>query len=148
MKSKTAKLFFALAVSLLVTLKIQAKTHPVAKHEKIVWDYVEAFNQKDIDSMLKYTTDEIRWMSVSGESIVLETKGKKTLKESLVGYFKSTPSIHSKILTINTSGPFVYTVEKAQWESKQEVKSQCSPAVYQFDSNKISHVWYFESYVC
>ena len=148
MISKTAKLFVALAVSLLVTLKIQAETHPVAKHEKIVWDYVKAFNQKNIDLMLKHTTEQVFWMSVINETVSVETKGQQALQDALLNYFKSVPSIHSTILNIEVSGPFVYTTEKAHWETDGKTKSQCSPAIYQFESNKIRNVWYFESYSC
>lgn len=148
MALKVTKLLLALAVCQILMIHVKAETHSVREHQKIVLDYVEAFNQRKTELMLQHTTEQVVWMSVTGEKISVETKGKKALQKALLSYFKSVPSIHSKILNIELSGPFVYTTEKAHWSSDGEIKSQCSPAIYQFKSDKISHVWYFESYSC
>jgi ketosteroid isomerase-like protein len=127
---------------------LKAKSLLVDENQKVVLDYVEAFNQKKIELMLEHTTEDILWMSLVDDNVSVETKGKNALKQALLSYFKSTPSIHSEILKIHVSGPFAYTVEKAHWKSQGKAKSQCSPAMYQFEYNKISHVWYFKSYDC
>ncbi len=144
-EARVAKYIFALLLLCPTSINAERTTQT---QERIVREYVEAFNQKDVASMLKYAVEKIHWMSVNEEKITVETKGKKALSEALQGYFKSVPSIHSKILTLNASGPFVYTVEKAHWKSKDKIKSQCSPAIYQFDKGMIKYVWYFAAYPC
>ena len=115
---------------------------------KVVLNYVNAFNAQDIPAMLQNTTEDIKWMSVYGEQLSLETTGKAPLKQTLQHYYQQVPSIHSELLEKKSSGPFVYTVEKASWKSDGENKSQCSPAIYQLEKGLIKHVWYFAAFAC
>ncbi|MDQ3257025.1 MAG: nuclear transport factor 2 family protein [Acidobacteriota bacterium] len=59
-------------------------------NEQRVRDYVAAFNEQNIDSMLSMVTEDIQWLSVAGDKITVETKGMLKLRESMAAYFKST----------------------------------------------------------
>jgi hypothetical protein len=115
---------------------------------KTVEHFIQAFNQHDVDKMLSYTTDNIRWMSVADDQLSTQTSSKKQLREAMSDYFKSTPSTHSKVRSIKQSDTFVYTVEQAFWISAGVEKSQCSLAVYQLKEKKIANVWYFAEHSC
>ena len=110
--------------------------------------FVTAFNEKDIDGMLKLATSDIQWMSVSGQTITSEAGDQDALKKAMSGYFASVPSARSEIHSIHQSGSFVFALEQAFWTSKEVEKSQCSMAVYELEEGKIKHVWYFPAHVC
>ena len=59
-------------------------------NEQRVRDYVAAFNEQNIDSMLSMATDDIQWLMVAGDKITVETQGKAQLRASMTAYFKST----------------------------------------------------------
>jgi hypothetical protein len=110
--------------------------------------FIKAFNNKDINEMLSHVSKDMQWMSVAGERIDIQTTSIDALKEAMSGYFSSVPSARSEIMSINESGNFVYTVEKAFWLVGEMEKSQCSLAVYEFDNALIKHVWYFKEHQC
>jgi ketosteroid isomerase-like protein len=125
-----------------------SKNHTSVLNLKVVLNYVKAFNAQDIPAMLQHTTEDIKWMSVYGEQLSLETTGKNPLKQTLQHYYQQVPSIQSELIEQKASGPFVYTVEKANWKSDGKNKSQCSPAIYQLEKGLIKHVWYFAAFPC
>lgn len=135
-------------IEILIGSTGRAETVSILDREKIILEYVRSFNQKDAEQMLLHTSPQVLWMSVNGDKISVETKGQQSLKEALQSYFKHTPSIQSELLTVHATGQVVYTVEKAYWEKNGKTKSQCSPAMYQFENKKIIYVWYFPSFPC
>lgn len=119
-----------------------------AESAKLVERFVQAFNQHNVDAMLELSTEDLHWMSVTGPKITIETSNQAELQESMVSYFESTPSVRSEVHSVTESGPFVFTVEEAFWLHNGIEKSQCSIAVYQFESAKIQSVWYFPEHSC
>lgn len=113
-----------------------------------VKQFVNAFNQRQIDTMLELAAPNMQWMSVSGHTISTETSDHDQLKKAMQSYFASVPSAQSTLLQLNQSGQFVYALEKASWLVKEQKKSQCSMAVYELANDKIQHVWYFASHQC
>lgn len=113
-----------------------------------VKQFVNAFNQRQISTMLELAAPNMQWMSVTGQSIATETSSHDQLKKAMLRYFASVPSAQSALLQLNQSGQFVYALEKASWLVKDQEKSQCSMAVYELANNKIQHVWYFASHQC
>lgn len=135
--------------ALLLTLLLIVSSNVEADdYTKTVKFFVSAFNAKNIDDMLSATTPDVQWMSVAGHTLSIETRNQVSLKASMQGYFNSVPSARSTIEQIRQSGPFVYTLERASWESKGVTAAQCSMAVYEFAEDKIKHVWYFASHEC
>jgi len=103
----------------------------------------QAFNDHDIESMAENVIDDMKWLSIVGDSLVIEASRRETLKEGMQGYFKAIPSARSEIEAALLSGSFVAVRERAFWQGKDGEKSQVSLAVYEVRSEKIVRVWYF-----
>lgn len=111
--------------------------------EQRVRDYVSAFNERKIDTMLGMVTDSIQWLSVMGDEMAVETQGKQKLRESLEAYFKSTPSAKSELGWVQVTASRAAALENASWVSKSGPKTQGSLCVYEFEDGLISRVYYF-----
>jgi hypothetical protein len=109
--------------------------------------YVDFFNQKDLKSLLSYVTNDISWMYVNGDNLLVETQGKEQLKAALQVYFNDYQT-QSSLIQLSGHGDFVQAVEKATWQSNGKEKSQCSAVTYQLEKGLIKAVWYFDSYSC
>ena len=114
-----------------------------SQHEQKVKDYVAAYNRRDIDAMLNMVSEDIQWLSVDGDKITVETKGKGPLRESLAGYFKSSPSAQSTLEWIHATSARVAAHEKSTWKTKSGMKSQTSLSVYEFHQGLITRVYYY-----
>lgn len=117
-------------------------------NKETVENFVEAFNQHDIDAMLELATDDLRWMSVADGQLSKEASNQGELREAMASYFASTPSVRAEIRSITESGPFVHTVEEALWSSHGAEKNQCSMAVYEILEGNVRNVWYFPAHEC
>ncbi|WP_290653160.1 nuclear transport factor 2 family protein [Idiomarina sp.] len=51
--------------------------------------FVAAFNAHDAEKMAQYVTEDVQWLSVSGDKISIETSGKENLVKAMSGYFVS-----------------------------------------------------------
>ena len=117
-------------------------------NKETVENFVEAFNRQDIDAMLEFTTDDLRWMSIVNGQLSIETSNQDELREAMASYFASTPSARAEIRSMTESGPFVHTVEEALWSSHGAKKNQCGMAVYEILEGNIQNVWYFQVHEC
>lgn len=132
---------------LLVTLLFCGLLHG-QENIRTVEEFIDAFNRHDVNAMLAMTTPDIHWMSISAQQLSIETSTQAQLRDAMTSYFESVPSARSRLRSIDSSGAFVYTLEEATWLSRDEQKSQCSIAVYEFNEQKIRHVWYFPAHRC
>lgn len=123
---------------------------PVGKSEaeQKVLDFVTAFNQQNIDGMLALASDDVTWMSVSGESISKEASGAQNLKAGMQDYFASHATSFSKIKQIQSSGPWVTTLEHAGRLVDGRFEGQCAYAMYHLVDDLIQSVWYFSAHPC
>jgi len=119
-----------------------------SEDEQKVMAFVTAFNEQDVDAMLNLATENVVWMSVAGENIAVEAKGSGNLKATMQDYFIGHPTSHSKIKQIQSSGPWVTTLEHAGREIDGEFKGQCAYAMYQLNDGLIESVWYFSAHKC
>ena len=111
-------------------------------NDQRVRDYVTAFNEQNIDSMLSMVADDIQWLSVVGDKITVETQGKPQLRKSMAAYFKSTKS-KSELEWVQTTASRVAALERVSWQDKSGKKSQASLSVYEFRGGLISRVYYY-----
>ena len=135
-------------VILLITTSLFLHATISADDTGTVKTFVKAFNERDVQTMLTLVAPDMKWMSITGQTIATETATAAELEKSMSDYFKSLPSTQSKIRSIHQSGNFVYALEEATWTSNDVVKSQCSVAIYEFTDSKIHHVWYFPAHTC
>ncbi len=103
----------------------------------------KAFNEHDVNAMAANVTNDIKWLSIVGDSLVIEASGREALKEGMQSYFKAIPSTRSEIEAALLSGSFVAVRERAFWKGKDGEQSQFSLAVYEMRNEKIVRVWYF-----
>ena len=118
-----------------------------AKESKIetVKAFVEAFNQKNSQAMAEFVSEDVKWLSISGESLQLETSGKHDLIKSMDSYFKSCPSCQSELSALESISNQVSAIETARWQSKDGLKSQSAISVYEFEGDVITRVYYFSA---
>ena len=134
------------ALALQVAPPIAPTNRPA--NEKLVRSFVEAFNAHDVPRMLTFVAPDLRWMTVTGDKIGLETSDTKSLSDSMQKYLQRLPSARSELRSVTASGAFVNTVEEARWEANGRPRSQCSVAIYEIADSRIKNVWYFPAHPC
>ncbi len=110
----------------------------------IVADYSAAYNAQDLQAMSALMHPDIEWLSVSGNKITVEAKGKDILTEAMKGYF-SDPNMPTGVLrNWSINGDYIAVTETAHWTSKAgETKSQSALTVYQLENDLIRRVYYY-----
>lgn len=116
--------------------------------QQTVQNFVTAFNQQDVETMLNLASDDVVWMSVAGEIIAVEAAGSSALKTAMQDYFSSHPDSYSKINQIQSSGPWVTTLEHAGRDVDGQFRGQCAYAMYRLNEGLIESVWYFAAHTC
>ncbi len=136
------------SIVLLIGLLISPLSQANESETQVVKSFVEAYNQQDLEGMLDLTTSDVSWMSVESKKLSIITAGKEQLSKAIQGFFANGNHGRSEILSIQGSGDFVHTVEKAIWSSEGKEKSQCSVAIYELKEQKILNVWYYPAHQC
>ena len=140
--------YFKLLTFLICLFIISVAEAAQSEAELKVMAFVTAFNEQDVDAMLSLATENVVWMSVTGESIAVEAKGSGNLKAAMQDYFTGHPGSYSKIKQIQSSGTWVTTLEHAGRKIDGEFKGRCAYAMYQLNDGMIESVWYFSSHKC
>lgn len=109
----------------------------------VVKQFIVAFNAHDSAAMARLVIDDIEWLSIDGEKISTETKGKDELVKTVDSYFKSCPSCRTRLSDIASTSSRVSAIEIASWQGSKGSKSQRSISVYEFSGELISRVYYF-----
>ncbi len=127
-------------------------TSPAAERSKqkddeasTVSRFLAAFNAHDVAGLTRLVTDDIEWLSVRGDEISTETKGRTALKNAMTAYFDSTPGVRSTHEASFESGDFVSVRERVYWGAKGRESSQAAIAVYELSDGKIRRVWYYRA---
>lgn len=136
--------------SVLCTSMTMADQSPGGKNaaEQKVLDFVSAFNQKDVDAMLTLASADVTWMSISGAKIIEDAGGAESLKSSMQDYFSTYPTSFSVIEQVQSSGPWVTTLERAGRKIDGQFKGQCTYAMYRLVNGLVQSVWYFPAHPC
>jgi len=113
------------------------------EREKLVREFVAAFNAQDSRRMLALADEKIEWISLTGAALKVDAAGATALQRSMDAYFKQCPSCRSTLEWVQSSTQRVVTLERAEWIRQGERKSQTGLAVYEFRQRKISRVYYF-----
>ena len=120
-----------------------ADEHAESGHESIVKKYVEAFNAHNVEAMLKMVTDDVQWLTIDGDKIVIETGNKDELRQAMEGYFESCTTCRSNLEHVFSTGARVSALEVASFETADDIQKQQSISVYEFSGNLIKRVYYF-----
>ena len=114
-----------------------------AAAERVVRDFVDAYNRHDVSAMLALTDTAVTWLSIIGDSVRVETRGAAALRRSMEGYFRSVPTARSTIEALRVVGPWVTVEERAHWTAAAGPRSQAAVAVYEVRDGRIRRVWYY-----
>ncbi len=116
---------------------------PASRHIQTVEKFIAAFNAHDSSAMAGLVAEDVDWLSIDGDKVDIETRGKSALVESMNAYFKSCPTCQSTLSgAISTPGR-VSVVEIANWQGSTGPRSQRGLAVYEFSESLIRRVYYF-----
>jgi hypothetical protein len=115
-----------------------------ATPEATVRSAYDAFNTRDADAFVRHMSDDIRWMSVTGETVKVETSGREPLRAYLTRYFRGMPTVQSRIESLMAAGPYVTVHERVTWQSAKGERTQSALAVYQVTDGRITAVWYHD----
>ncbi len=98
--------------------------------------------------MLKLTTEDIAWYAASNHKIQAVTSGKSNMRRDLLADFSSGSQTHATLVHLNSMGNTVSAIEKATWKNGETTSSQCAVSIYQFVSDKIGSVTYYDAAPC
>ncbi|MGZ8378657.1 MAG: nuclear transport factor 2 family protein [Gemmatirosa sp.] len=110
---------------------------------RVVRAFVAAFNRHDVPAMLALTDTAIVWLGIAGDSVTIETRGRRALGESMTAYFRSTPGARSTLDAVTTLGPWVSARERAEWQGRTGPRAQSALSVYEVRDGRIRRVWYY-----
>lgn len=76
--------------------------HPVSasSSEDVVRQLYTAFKAHEAAALVAHVSDDVRWMTVAGDTVVVETSGRDALRASMSRYFRSTPTVRSRIVAL------------------------------------------------
>ena len=132
-----------LLASLLLAVGLQPPA-PVAAAETTVRALYEAFNTGSADALVAHVADDVKWMTVTGQSVAVEAAGKEPLRASMARYFRSLPTVRSRIEAIMSAGDYVTVHERVTWRAAAGDRTQSALAVYKVRDRRIVSVWYYE----
>jgi len=105
--------------------------------------FVAAFNAQDSHAMASLVADDIEWLSIVSNEVIVEARGKSNLIESMDTYFKSCSTCRSELSEMVSTTSRVSAVEVASWQEKSGIRSQRAISVYEFSDGLIIRVYYF-----
>jgi ketosteroid isomerase-like protein len=130
-------------VLLLMFTQFVHSSEPISTHLNTVERFIAAFNLQDSSAMADLVANDIEWLSIAGEQVTAEARGKVDLIESMNAYFKSCPTCRSELSDTFSTTSRVSAVEVASWQGKSGPRSQQAISVYEFSGGLITRVYYF-----
>jgi len=118
---------------------------PLEPIPDFVDSYLSAFNQHDVDSMRAFWTDDIEWVDVSGDELIIISDSADELAAMMTSYFSDHPDVRSETEAVLESGQLLAFVETARWTQDGQGRTQEALAVYHLENGKISRFWYLAS---
>ena len=104
-----------------------------------------AFNAHDAERFVSHVAADVQWFTVTGSELKTETAGREPLLAYLQRYFKSLPTVRSRMDPSFVVGNKVAVREVVTWTSSSGERSQSALAVYEVVDGKIRRVWYYEA---
>ena len=115
--------------------------------QQIISDYVQSFNDCDLQAASTLMHEEIEWLTISGSSVDVTTQGKAALIEALTAYMTNGCSTVSTLSDWSVNGPHIAVKETAGWMNADgESQSQSATAVYEIEDQLVRRVWYFPAH--
>lgn len=157
-KKRLRSIAGAAGLVVLLTVVVAEPSAPVQREWTIapvpeaIQQYIDAFNKHDADAVGKTLSEDVSWLSLSGDAISQDGTGRDAVVSWLRGYFKSYPDVQSRMIarpavltdTDFSSGRFFTLRESPSWTGKDgAVRRQAAWAVFELGSGGlIRRVWY------
>ena len=141
---------FMSAVFLISCVTLAAsRTHaqPTNNLDRIA-NFMAAYNEHDINGMLINMTEDVKWLGVAKNQLIVETADKKQLQSAMQAHFKAKPNARSRIKDSVELGNTVAVIEEAFTEQQQSETSQCAMSIYQLSDGLISSITYYAAAKC
>lgn len=103
----------------------------------------QAFNRHDAAALAAGVAPDFVWLSVSGDSVAVEVRGRAEFERGMAAYFAEFPDVRSAMENAVVNGRFVAFRERVRWTGKNGERSQSSLAVYEVEDGLIRRVWYY-----
>ncbi|NNF52657.1 MAG: nuclear transport factor 2 family protein [Gammaproteobacteria bacterium] len=133
----------------LLALGACAKPPPADPLLTVAADFMAAFNDHDPAAMVALVSEDVRWLTVDGDSIAIEVQGRDALEAAMADYFEAGPRSPSRMRFARSDGEYVLGVEEIMRGPASEGRNQCSVVVYRFEASLIRDVWYYHpAYQC
>lgn len=118
-----------------------------SKQQQIISDYVQSFNDCDLQAASILMHEEIEWLTITDSAVDATTQGKASLVEALTAYMAKGCSTVSTLSDWSVNGPHIAVKETASWTNADGVfQSQSATAVYEIEDQLIRRVWYFPAH--
>lgn len=124
----------------------------IAPVPESIQQYIDAFNKHDADAVGRTLSEDVSWLSLSGDAISQDGTGRDAVVSWLRGYFKSFPDVQSRMIARPavlaeagfSPGRFFTLRESPSWTGKDgAVRRQAAWAVFELGSSGlIRRVWY------
>ena len=134
---------FRVLVLLLILVPGVQSNEQMPVNVNTVEKFVAAFNAQDSHAMASLVADDIEWLSIVSNEVIVEARGKSNLIESMDTYFKSCSTCRSELSEMVSTTSRVSAVEVASWQEKSGIRSQRAISVYEFSDDLIIRVYYF-----
>jgi hypothetical protein len=120
----------------------------VTASESIVRQFVDAYNNQDLEAMLSLCDDGVRWLAIDGEAVEVITNDKDELRSALQADFAARRFVFSELVGLTADGGMVIAIEKASRRDREDSVPKCSVSVYKTVAGRITEVWYFPAWIC
>ena len=131
-----------LLLALALVLCIQP-AHAQDPPEEVISRVTAAFNAHDVEGLAALMTEDIRWMSVLGDTLGVEAAGIEAFRASMTAYFANVPGARSEVEAVIANGKYLSFRERAFWQGPDGERSMASIGVYELREGKVARVWYY-----
>lgn len=110
----------------------------------ILIDQVEAFNAKNIETLVANVSEDFKWYYIGSDTLLLEVDGKENFQKSMIAYYNSLKEVKSEITEYAIEQNRINFKEVVQYETKSGHSGQASSmGIYEMKNGLIHRVWYF-----
>jgi len=128
----------------LAALAVVAATQPADQPAQVLRRYLAAFNRHDVEGVVATLHPDVKWISVMGDSAVVEITGRDSLSSWMYRYFAALPTVKSEQRGLTLSGAYASTEERVSWTTREgEPRAQSALSVYEVRGGAIVRVWYY-----
>lgn len=111
---------------------------------KVLQKQVEAFNSKDINSLVRNVTQDFKWYYIGSDSLILEVDGQEKFRTSMESYFNFISEVETVIDDYTVEGNKISFKETVHYQTSAGKEGSASAmAIYEIKDGLIFRVWYF-----